>query len=160
MTEQSETNEGVKKGSWEIFKELIKDHIKIAIVAGGGLFIGLCVWLFSGKKPPIIDTQTNAVISIANELGVGFINYRGVIKNPKGEVIESARCVLSYNTLKGEQKTQTNDTTDFTGYYLFRIPTKSKNLTLTVYKDPSDKQVESYTLDEKEVDNPQTIIYK
>jgi hypothetical protein len=121
---------------------------------------GLSV-LFSYFWGTTKDKRDSEIIQQANELGFGFKYYRGVIKDSKGNIITTASCKLNYSDPNGKllPEPQKNDTTNMTGYYLFKIPINSQELILNVSKTPSDKGGLKQSIDETVTDVPQIIIY-
>ena len=127
-----------------------------AIIVGVILLLGVVYAYFYGTTKNKID---NGLVEIANDYGLAFKSYRGVIKDSKGNIITTAHCTLNYSDPTGKPFSQKNDTTDMTGYFLFKIPMNFKELILNVLKNPSDKIGFQQSIDETVTDAPQIIIY-
>ena len=125
-------------------------------IIGVFVFLGGMYAYFYGTTKNKVD---NSVVEIANEYGLAFKYFRGVIKDSKGNVITTAHCTLNYSDPNGKSFFQKNDTTDMTGYYLFKIPMNSQALILNVSKTPSDKIGLPQSIDETVTDVQQIIIY-
>jgi hypothetical protein len=121
--------------------------------------IGTSLTLFAYFYGTTKNKIDNGFVETANELGIGFKYFRGAIKDSKGNIITTASCTLNYSDSEGKSFSKKNDTTDMTGYYLFKIPMNSKEMILNVSKNPSDKKGFPQTLDENETDVLKTIIY-
>ena len=107
-----------------------------AIIVGVILLLGVMYAYFYGTTKNKID---NRVVEIANDYGLAFKYFRGAIKDSRGNIITTASCILQYTAPTGKEYVQKNDTTDMTGYYLFKIPMNSQKLVLNVSKTPSDE---------------------
>lgn len=117
------------------------------------IFLTLFAYFYGTTKNKI----DSSVIEKANEFGLAFKHYRGVIKDANGNIITTATCKLRYSD---QIELIENDTIEFTGYYHFKVPSNAHSLELKVWKRIEDLQKAPNTkeLTEKDVDIIKTII--
>lgn len=100
-----------------------------------------------------------AAIEELNKYGYAIKTYRGVIQDTNQNTINSAICKLEFVDGAGNKLIQENDTANFTGYYLFRVPTDASQLTLQIFRNPSDKIGKKQLLNDSKTDTLQNISY-
>ncbi|MFN3849621.1 MAG: hypothetical protein ACK4NY_09340 [Spirosomataceae bacterium] len=100
-----------------------------------------------------------AAIEELNKYGYAIKTYRGLIQDANQNILNSAICKLEFIDGAGNKLTQENDTTNFTGYYLFKVPIDACQLTLHFFRNPSDKIGRKQLLIDSKTDTLQTIYY-
>lgn len=137
-------------------------------ITEGKLWKALCIWLtifvilynIIQYAIGINKAKTEkAAIEELNKYGYAIKTYRGVIQDANQNTINSAICKLEFIDGAGNKLMQENDTANFTGYYLFRVPVDASQLTLHFFRNPSDKMGRKQLLIDSKTDTLQTFYY-